>query len=184
MTEQEYLTIERASEFKSEFLNGEMIAISGCTTAHSMLQVDITVALAARLQDSPCDVLSSDHRLKVVTTGLYAYPDATVVRGAIEYSETHAMDTLVNPTVIFEVLSPSTESYDRGVKFFHYRRIPSLTNFVLVSQNEMLVELHTKIDESSWHLHTLTKANQELTLTSLGITIPLEEIYRRIKFAA
>lgn len=182
MTEQEYLAIERASEVKSEFLNGEMIAMSGGTYRHSRLQTDLIVAFSTRLGDRPCLVQASDMRIKIEASGARTYPDISIVCGEPVFAD-NSEDEIVNPVAIIEVLSPSTENYDRGIKFFHYRRIPTLTDYILVSQSEMLIEHYTKMEGESWILRPLTKPDEQLALANLRVSIPLEEIYRRIKFS-
>lgn len=184
LTEEEYLALERAAETRSEFLNGEMFAMSGASTAHSRLQGDLLIAVGTRLRNGPCEPLTSDHRVKVEATGLYAYPDLSVVCGEPRYAAKDIKDTLINPVALFEVLSPSTANFDRGLKFFHYRKIPTLRDFVLVSQDELLVEHHTRGEDNSWTLREFRDRTHELRIDSIGVSILLDEIYRRVQFDA
>src|SRR5689334_12445470 len=128
MTEQEYLAFERASDIKHEFFEGELFAMAGGTMEHSLIATNCTRRLANLLVPKGCTVYNSDLRVKVEATGLLIYPDASAVCGPLSIVD---RDTLLNPALILEVLSPSTEGYDRGVKFHHYRRIPSLTTYLL-----------------------------------------------------
>lgn len=134
LTPAEYLAIDRKAEFKSEYFAGEMFAMSGASFKHNQVVANLIAETAARLKGGPCQIVPSDLRLSVSPTGLYTYPDAMVVCGEPEFIDDH-FDTLINPTVIFEVLSDSTESYDRGAKFRHYRSLDSLQAYVLISQD-------------------------------------------------
>ena len=139
VTEEQYLAIDRAAEFRSEFLDGEMIAMSGGSMRHAQLQANVIGELFAALRGGDCRVYSSDFRVRVSKTRMYAYPDVSVVCGKHALAD-ERQDILLNPVVIFEVLSPSTEKYDRGVKFRYYRTIDSLTDYVLVDQDQVRIE--------------------------------------------
>ena len=153
-TPQEYLSLERKSPTRNEYFRGEIFAMAGTSREHSLIAVNLTRRIGNQLEDRPCEVYASDMRVLVDATGLYTYPDVVVVCGEPEFLD-REVDTLLNPTVIFEVLSESTEAYDRGVKFGHYRRIPSLREYVLVSQDRMLVERYTR-QGNDWLLSELT----------------------------
>jgi Uma2 family endonuclease len=135
ITPQEYLALERKAEIKSEYFDGEMFAMSGATREHTKIVVNLITELNNQFADRPCEVYALDLRTKVSPTGLYTYPDIAAICGEPEFEDAH-MDTLTNPQLIIEVLSDSTESYDRGRKFAHYRTIDSLLEYVLVSQTE------------------------------------------------
>ena len=139
LTAAEYLAIERAAEFKSEFYDGEMFAMSGASREHNTLKENLVGEFFVRLKGGPCRTWSSDQRVRVDRTGLYTYPDIVVLCGSGEYDPADR-DTLLNPDAIIEVLSPSTEKYDRGAKFRLYQQIPSLTEYVLAAQDEPLIE--------------------------------------------
>src|SRR5687768_7010868 len=138
MTPEEYLAFERASQEKHEYVNGEVFAMSGGTIEHSLISGNIVRELGVALRHKPCDVLNADMRVKIEATGSYLYPDASVVCGGARLAD-GKRDNLLNPQVVFEVLSRSSEEYDRGVKFAQYRTLPSLADYVLVSQTEMKV---------------------------------------------
>jgi Uma2 family endonuclease len=139
LTEAEYLARERAASIRSEFLRGEMFAMSGARYPHNRVKENAARNVGNQLQGGPCFVLSSDQRVKVSSTGLYTYPDILIVCGPPEFEDS-VLDTLLNPRVIFEGLSESTEAYGRGAKFAHYRQLTSLEEYVLISQDRPLVE--------------------------------------------
>ncbi|HEX4610807.1 MAG TPA: Uma2 family endonuclease, partial [Urbifossiella sp.] len=135
LTAAEYLAIERAAPFKSEFYAGKMFAMSGASPAHNTIKDNLIVSVGSSLRGSGCRTLSSDQRVRVNATGLYTYPDVLILCGPGEYAAEDPY-TLLNPKVIIEVLSDSTEKYDRGAKFRQYKRLPSLMEYVLVAQDE------------------------------------------------
>lgn len=180
-TEQQYLSLERQSETKSEYYNGEIFAMSGAGFTHNRLAGDLHYALITRLPQS-CEPLVSDQRLKIQATGLITYPDLIVLCGPPQFAENAVKDTLLNPALIAEVLSPSTESYDRGKKFLHYRQIPSLRDYLLVSQDRVLVEHFTRQPDDSWTFRAYPNRDDILPLLNFSIEIPLRDIYRRVTF--
>jgi Uma2 family endonuclease len=181
LTEAEYLEIERRAESKSEFLDGEMFAMSGGSSSHSLIKVNLTRDLSTRLKGSPRTLYDSDMRIKVQAVGLYAYPDASVACGEIQFEDEHD-DILLNPTVIVEVLSDSSEAYDRGKKFEMYRRIPSLREYLLVHQRQPLIEQYIRQASGEWLLREVAGLEDKLTLASLGITTEMAEIYYHVQF--
>jgi Uma2 family endonuclease len=181
ITEAEYLALDRAAEIRSEFIDGEMVAMSGGTPEHSTVAVNLTVELGNRLGDGPCQVFNNDLRIRVRPGRMYTYPDLSVVCGELQFSD-DIRDTITNPSVIFEVLSPSTERYDRGKKFAFYENIQSLKSYVLVSQEEMLVEHFTRTEANTWTMRRHTKPEDELHIAEIGVSIPLAAIYRRVQF--
>ena len=176
LTAQEYLALERKAETRSEFLDGEMFAMAGGTRRHSRIKVRLTGLLEGRLSGSGCQVFDSDMRVKIEATGLYTYPDAHVACGDLRF-EDEQEDVLLNPKVIFEVLSDSSAAWDRGEKFRHYRRLASLEEYVLVSQEAWLVEHYTRQPEATWVLETLEGPEAVLRLKSVRCNVPLPEIY-------
>ena len=180
-TPEEYLELERKGEHKSEYLAGQIFAMAGWTQRHARITCNISGELRSLLKGQPCESFSTDLRVQVQATGLYAYPDVVVVCGEAILADSHA-DTLLNPTVIFEVLSPSTESYDRGLKFVHYRRLESLTDYVLVLQEQRLVEHFIRQPSGDWLLHTVDGLDDGIVLASLNCRLPLSEIYERVLF--
>ena len=176
LTPEQYLEIERAAEFRSEYFDGEMFAMSGGTMNHSLLQANLISEVRPRARERGCRTLTSDFRVRVSATGMCTYPDVIVVCEKPRLADEHA-DTLLNPTVIFEVLSPSSEKYDRGVKFQNYRTIESLKDYILVDQNQVLIEQYTRQGANTWKLRDYQSLEDELTIDSIGVTIPLRGIY-------
>lgn len=172
----EYLALEEASNTKHEFLNGEIYAMAGGTPEHAALAVAVAAALLAQLRDGPCRVYSSDLRIRVRATGLATYPDVTVVCGGLERDPDSA-STVINPKLVVEVLSDGTESYDRGEKLDHYRRIPSLEAVVLVSHREPLMEVWERGATGSWHTRAFRSA-EAARLETLAVRLDVDEIYR------
>ena len=176
---EEYLTLERRAEIKSEYLDGDMVAMSGGTREHNLIVTNIVGELRLQLKGRPCEVYPSNMRVKVSATGLYTYPDVAIVCGEPEF-EDQCFDTLLSPTVIVDVLSDSTESYDRGPKFGHYRKAPSLVEYVLVSQREYRVEQYVRQPDGPWLRSDARSLKGTLNLPSLRCAIELSEIYDRI----
>ena len=178
---QEYLAIERAAETRSEYLDGEMFAMAGASVRHILITANLARAIGNRLEDSPCLVLPTEMRVKVNLTGLYTYPDLAIVCDKLEL-EDGTVDILLNPGIILEVLSDSTEKYDRGLKFQNYRRIPSLREYILVSQNRMLVERFTRQPDNSWNLQTFDDPQGVFPFATVKVQIPIQDIYRKVEF--
>ncbi len=176
MTYAEYVAAEIVSSTKHEWLRGEVFAMAGGTFEHARLAMSLGGELRASLRDRPCGVLSSDLRIKVEATGLTTYPDVSVVCDKPEFApdDPHA---IVNPVVLVEVLSDSTEGYDRGEKFAHYRRIPSLREVVFVSQYERRIEVHRRNEAGRWELYEAL-AGQSVELVAIGCRLSVDEVYR------
>lgn len=174
-TEDEYVELERRAETKSELVNGEIYAMAGAKPRHNALAANMTAALCLRTRGSPCVVFTSDQRIRSDATGMNTYPDVVVACGP-RFHEKYA-DALVNPRVIVEVLSRSTEGYDRGAKFAHYRTIPSFVEYVLVSQSEHRVEHFQRMPSEQWLLTVHQGDDAVLLLPALECSIPLREIY-------
>lgn len=172
----EYIAIDEASKTRHEYVNGEVLAMSGGTLEHSQLAANVIGELRAQLRERPCAVFTSDARVRVLATGLATYPDVTVVCGAIE-RDPENKHTIVNPVLIVEVLSEGTESYDREEKFAHYRRIPSLREYLLVSQYERRVTHLSRNDDGSWTLRDVVGA-AVVRLPSITCELSLDEVYR------
>jgi Uma2 family endonuclease len=178
---EEYLAIERNADVRSEYFRGEMFQMVGASRAHNLITSNIARELGNQLKGGPCDLYISDMRVKVSSTGLYTYPDVTVACGDIQFEDSH-VDTLLNPTVIFEVLSPSTEAYDRGKKFERYRTIASLREYVLVAQDAVRIEHYVRQPDGGWLLTDLNRPEEVLELPSISCKLPLREIYARVDF--
>jgi Uma2 family endonuclease len=179
-TPEQYLALERKAPFKSELINGRIYAMSGATRAHDYIAGNVYMALRLRFRGRPCDAFTSDMRVTVRATGLFTYPDVSAVCGEAAFGDT-AADTLVNPQLIVEVLSDSTEKYDRGEKFAHYRRLESLRDYVLISQHTMRVEHYSRRGET-WVLTELAQPGSVLRIDSVDCDVPLADIYERVEF--
>jgi Uma2 family endonuclease len=183
VSEEQYIARERvATEGKSEFLHGRVFAMSGGSPRHNLITSNVSRALGNALGGRPCVVLSSDQRVCVEPTGLYTYPDVTVVCDGLKMHPRFD-DTLLNPTLLVEVLSPSTEGYDRGAKFGHYRHIESLREVVLVSQVERVVEHYARHADGSWRLTTWTE-RQTVPLAALACDLALDDVYDKVDLLA
>lgn len=181
MSAQEYLARERQAAFKSEFYRGEAFAMSGGSPMHSLIAANFLGEARQALKGKPCNVFTSDLRVRVNPAGLYTYPDASIICGELEFDDDH-QDTITNPTILVEVLSDSTEKYDRGTKSILYRQIPSLKELVLIGQNEAYVGCFTRQDNGDWLLHEVLDLTGAIELSSVQISIALFEIYRGITF--
>jgi Uma2 family endonuclease len=182
LTEEQYLAIERAAESKSEFLDGVMYAMSGGSLQHSGLARNILAMLDSILQGSECQPFGSDLRVRV-SSNMYTYPDVSVVCGKPALADDE-QDSLINPVVIFEVLSPSTELYDRGLKFQYYRTIPSLREYILVDQNKVQIEQYIYQDAATWTMRDHRSLDSAVKMNSFGASLPLRMIYNRIDLAS
>ncbi len=181
LTPAEYLEIERKAEFKSEFFNGEMFAMAGAALPHNFVRDNILAESNQQLKGGPCRAISSDQRVKVGRTGLYTYPDLVFLCGDPEVEENAKPDTLLNPRVIVEVLSDSTEKYDRGAKFVKYRQMPSLQEYVLVAQDQMLIERHVRQPDGTWISRLFSDPNEPFEFAAIPVRIALADIYRGVK---
>jgi Uma2 family endonuclease len=178
LTEEQYLAIERAAEFRSEFLDGEMFAMAGASNAHGLIQRNLFGELYMALRGGTCGPFGSDSRVKV-SSQAYVYPDVTVVCGRQPIAGEQG-DILVNPVAIFEVLSPSTEKYDRGLKFQLYRTIDSLRDYVLLNQEQVRIEQFTRQADGTWTFRDYQGQDEELKIDSIGVAIPLRRIYDQV----
>ena len=175
MTFAEYLATEEASPSKREWVNGEAWAMSGGTIEHGSLGGSILGALLVALRGRPCKPFNSDVRIRVPETGLAAYPDVTVVCGPIE-RDPQDEDAITNATVLIEVLSPSTEDWDRGGKWSHYRRLPTLRHYAIFEQDRPRVEFHSRQADGTWVLRDL-EAGATLDLSALAVTLDIDGLY-------
>lgn len=173
--------MERTSEVRHEFYDGEMFAMVGASRDHNLIVTNLIGSLHPQLRDRSGEVYANDMRVQVEPTGLYTYPDLIVVCGEPRFGDERG-DVLLNPTVIFEILSESTEAYDRGKKFGHYRTLGSLTDYLLVSQHEPRIE-HFSRQEGGWLMEEAQGLDGVLPLPSLGCKLPLADVYERIDVA-
>ena len=174
-TPEEYLRLERAADHKSEFVNGRIYAMVGSTRWHNFIAGSVYAELRAQLRGRPCEVYSSDMRVKVSASRVYTYPDVSALCGEARIEDIHG-DTLLNPSVIVEVLSDSTANYDRGEKFAYYRNLDSLREYILSSQNLPRVEQYVRTGDL-WMLKAIDGLNASLSIETLGCTLALADIY-------
>jgi Uma2 family endonuclease len=181
LTASEYLAIERQAEFKSEFYNGEMFAMAGASPRHNFIRDNLSGEQYAQLKGSPCRAVASDQRVHVSRTGLYTYPDLLIVCGSPELdpADDHS---IINPVAIVEVLSSSTEKYDRGAKFRNYQQIPSLMEYILVAQDEAVIERFVRQTDGSWGLISFVGPEANLAFTTVPVQIELKDIYTGVSF--
>jgi len=178
---EEYLKLERAAEIKSEYFNGEIFAMSGASVNHNIIAGNIFANLHAKLKNNKCKPFTSDMRINVSDNGLFTYPDISVICGEIKFLDDET-DTVTNPKVIFEVLSRSTQNYDRGGKFKLYRDINSLEEYILVSQDTVTIEHFIRQKDNKWLLNELKSINDSLIMNSINCTLELSVIYEDVKF--
>lgn len=177
VTYAEYLEMEAESPTRHEWLNGVVYDMAGGTPDHAGLTATVIALLVQKLTGKRCRVFTADLKIRVLATGLGTYPDVSVVCGRTEYDPESKGMAVTNPTVLVEVLSDSTEAYDRGEKFAHYRRIPSLREYVLVGQNTPRIEVFRKNEAGQWVLVAEVGAGEAATLESIGCTLPVDQVY-------
>ena len=180
LTPHEYLKLEREAESKSEYLNGEILAMSGGTRRHNLIAANAVASLHSQLRKRDCEVYGSDMRVKVVASGLYAYPDVSALCREAAF-EGHRQDVLLNPDLLVEVLSDSTEAYDRGEKSEHYRRIETLGEYLLISQNKRHLERFRRQPDGDWILAEFRLPGDVVQLTSIDCRLLLSEIYAKVR---
>ncbi|MDJ0840375.1 MAG: Uma2 family endonuclease [Acidobacteriota bacterium] len=180
LSESEYLHRERQSEVKHEFYNGEIFAMTGASARHNIITGNVFSFLRNSLRGGPCRPFTGDMRLKVLDNGLYTYPDIMIVCRQPEFTGDQP-DTVTNPSVIMETLSASTEAYDRGKKFAHYRLIPSLEAYLLISQEERKIEMFTR-EKDRWAFLETIGENASLTIPPLSLKLPLDEVYEGLEW--
>jgi Uma2 family endonuclease len=180
LTVEEYLAQERQASGKSEYFNGESFAMAGASRRHNLIALNLAAELRAQLKQGPCEVYVSEMRVKVSRTGLYTYPDVVVVCEDAQF-EDDQVDTLLNPVVLVEVLSPSTADYDRGGKFEHYRTLASLQDYLLVAQDQYHVVHYTRQQDSTWLLSETSDRQGSLHLFQLRCDLLLSEVYAKVK---
>jgi len=179
-TPEQYLEMERNAEHRSEYVNGEILAMAGASREHNLIVTNLVRELSALLRGRPCETYSNDMRVKI-SAARYTYPDVVIACEPPKFADGY-FDMLTNPTVILEVLSPSTENDDRSWKFAHCRRLPSLVDYVLLSQYQPMVEHYTRHEMDLWTLQEVSGLEKILRLPSIGCELPLAEIYERIEF--
>ena len=181
LSPEEYLTLERRSETKHEYVDGKLIAMVGGTGTHSQIAGSTIIAFGAVLRGRSCTVFTSDLKVGIGKLRAYAYPDVTIVCERPKYADS-VQDVLINPLLIVEVLSPSTEQYDRTGKFLRYQRIPSFAEYLLIAQDKPLVELCSRQDDGMWEWVAVEGLEATITIPSLDCTLALADIYNNVQF--
>ena len=182
-TPEQYLAYERGSDVKHEYLDGQIYAMAGASETHNLIMFNTSGLLYIQLRKRPCKAYSSDMRVKVSRTGLYTYPDVVVVCGTSEFEDGH-VDTLLNPKVIIEVLSPSTESYDRGKKALHYRTVPSLQEYLLIAQDSYRIEHYKRNVNGEWLVIDIIGLDSFVDLGSIECGLAVADIYEKVSLPA
>ncbi|HEX4949955.1 MAG TPA: Uma2 family endonuclease [Blastocatellia bacterium] len=178
---EEYLALERAAEFKSEYYYGEMFAMAGESLNHGRIKMDAATALNTRLQGKNCETFTSDMKVRTPGINIFGYPDVLVVCGKPVFHD-QFQDVILNPKVIIEVLSPSTELYDRGEKFISFRQLESLTDYLLISQDKVRIEHYVRHGKF-WMLAEENDLSQSIYIEALDCHLPLNEVYARVEFS-
>jgi len=179
-TPEEYLALERRAPCKSEYYAGEISALAGASRWHNLIVANVIGESRSQLKGRPATVYPSTMRLKVNSTGLYTYPDVAVVCGEPQFEDAQ-QDTLLNPTLIVEVLAESTEAYDRGGKFAHYRKLDSLLGYVLIAQAKPHIEHHARQPDNRWLLEEADTLSATLYLPSIDCRLSLAEVYDKVE---
>jgi Uma2 family endonuclease len=181
-TPEEYLILENQAAYKSQYVAGEIYAMAGTEPEHVDIVTNIDFALKTLFGDRPCKSYTTDLRVRVETGEMYTYPDVVALRGEPKFDRSASPAVLLNPQVIFEVLSPSTEGFDRGDKFNRYGKLESLTDYVLVSSERMGVEHFVRQSDNAWTFKAYDEPEERLALASIDCELPLAEIYDRVAF--
>lgn len=178
---EEYIALERKASYKSEYYAGEIFAMSGASRAHNIIVANVTTSLNTQLESRDCEVYASDMRVRTPDSLLYTHPDVVVVCGEPQFDD-DSVDTLLNPTLVVEVLSPSTETHDRTKKFADYRKITSVMEYILVAQEESRVTQYIKQSGGTWLFQEASHPEETLHLASINCDLALERIYRKVQF--
>jgi len=180
MTPEEYLALERQAEYKSEYFDGEIFSMSGASPNHNQITANVLAEIHAQFKKRPSRVYVNDMRVKVSPTGLYTYPDIVALCDKSRFDDTQK-DTLLNPTVLIEVLSDSTANYDRGIKFKHYRTLDSLKEYLLVAQDEYHIEHYVRQANNQWLLSETSDLQDVIELPSINCRLALTDIYNKVE---
>ncbi|MDW8291337.1 MAG: Uma2 family endonuclease, partial [Armatimonadota bacterium] len=182
VSEVEYLQAERQASVKSEYLAGQVFAMAGASRAHNRIVFNLGGLLYTALQGRECEAYLGDMRVKIPQASAYFYPDVAIVCGKPQF-EDEQEDSLLNPMVVIEVLSPSTEGFDRGEKFLLYQRLPSLREYVLVSQQSMRVEQFVRLPDGGWQRREYTRPEQVMQLESVGVALSVQAVYEGVELS-
>jgi Uma2 family endonuclease len=179
VSEEDYLARERASDTRHEYSRGEIVAMAGASREHNLIVTDTVISLGVQLRQRPCELYATDMRLKIAVAGKYTYPDIIIVCGEPQFADGY-VDSLLNPTVIIEVLSPSTEAYDRGAQFEQFRMIESLREYSLIAQDRFHVDHFVRQEDGRWVSSAADGLTATITLASIGCELPLAEAYAKV----
>lgn len=180
-TVEEYFAFERESETKHEYFNGEIFAMAGASRKHNVIVANVISSLHAQLRKKPCEIYPSDMRVRVDKTDLYTYPDVSIVCGEQQFTD-DPFDVLTNPIVIIEILSPSTQDYDRVGKFHHYRALDSLQEYIMIAQEKYRIEHYVRQKNNQWLLTDIINPDAEIPLDSIDCSLLLSDIYEKVTF--
>lgn len=179
VTIDEYLSLEESSELRHEYIDGEVLAMTGGSRKHNRIAGNVLRALGERLDEKGCELYINDVRVKIQDTGAYMYPDVVIVCGEEDVDD-YRGEHLLNPIILIEVLSESTESYDRGMKWAHYKRIQSLQEYLVVSQSHPYVEQYTRLEDNSWRYVTYEGLDDTIDLSSVALELSMRALYRKV----
>jgi Uma2 family endonuclease len=182
LTPEEYLALERTAAYKSEYYAGELFAMAGASERHVSIVANLMYLLVGQLKGRPCKAYANDMRLKVSPTGLYTYPGIMVVCGVPVFAD-EQRDTLLNPTVLIEVLSESTEAYDRGKKFEHYRTLASVSDYLLIAQDQHKIEHFMRQTDNRWLFVAYANLDDEVEIASIACALPLRDVYDKVELS-
>ncbi|MCJ2544435.1 Uma2 family endonuclease [Thermostichus vulcanus] len=177
----EYLAQERQAEIKSEYIDGDVVAMTGASRQHNLISLNIAASLHSQLRSRPCEIYMGDMRVAVDEAEFYTYPDIVVVCEDPQFLDGE-LDTLLNPTLLIEVLSPSTASYDRGEKFSRYRQLSSLQEYLVVAQSTPAIEHYRKQSRREWILVDITDPEALIELPSIQCQLAMKDIYEKVNF--
>ena len=179
ISEMEYLAAERISQIKHEYYHGHIYAMTGGKEPHNLIAGNTLASLHSQLRRKPCRVYPSDMRVKVLRTGLNTYPDVVVICGQPHFTDA-IHDTITNPAIIIEVLSSSTERYDRGMKFQNYRTIDTLHDYILIAQDQHHIEHYVRQENDQWLLQEVTALDGEIYIQSIDCRLRLDDVYEKV----
>lgn len=180
LTPAQYLSLEREADTKSEYVNGDIFAMAGASREYNQIASNIVASLSTQLMDRPCSVYSSDMKVKIAKANKYTYPDIVAACDPQQFEDEHT-DVLLNPTLIIEVLSDSTEAYDRGLKFFHYQRLASLREYILIGQKFCHLEKYERQAGNIWAYSEFHQMDDAVDIHALNCTLSLKDIYRKVE---
>jgi Uma2 family endonuclease len=178
-THEEYFVLEEQSDAKHEYYQGQIFAMSGGSINHNRIAVNVLTELSNGLQTTSCEPFNSDLRVYISAHNLFTYPDISVICGEPQFYQNRT-DVITNPIVIVEVLSPSIKDYDRGQKFEFYRTLPTLQDYVVIHQSQILIEYHHRVGINRWLLTEYTELDQTLVIQAIEFSLPLRRIYARV----